>query len=180
MILSDVVSGDAGCPGGGLADNAISFNARGFDQATPTRIYFYGFRNRATFQRLASTVDACARKLRRRHNGLWEYPGLTVRAGRAGPMGTRVPGPPPPCARERRRQRRLTAAADDRVPAPAQSSSVSTAATPNPSAVSSATSRPLSSNDCGISELASIVRTAPPASASMYRPSVPGSAVTSQ
>ena len=39
----------------------MSFDAQGFDQKTPTRIYFYGFRNRATFERLASTVDACAR-----------------------------------------------------------------------------------------------------------------------
>jgi hypothetical protein len=61
VILSGVVSGDAGCPNADLAHTAVSFNARGFDQATPTRIYLYGFRNRATFQRLASTVDACAR-----------------------------------------------------------------------------------------------------------------------
>jgi hypothetical protein len=61
IVLSNVVSGDAGCPDEDLAHTAVSFDARGFDQATPTRIYLYGFRNRATFQRLASTVDACAR-----------------------------------------------------------------------------------------------------------------------
>jgi hypothetical protein len=61
LILSDVVSGDAGCSDGDLSNKAISFDARGFDQASPTRIYFYGFRNRATFERLVSTIDACAR-----------------------------------------------------------------------------------------------------------------------
>jgi hypothetical protein len=61
ITLSNVVSGDAGCPNADLAHGAVSFNAQGFDQTTPTRIYLYGFRNRDTFQRLAPTVDACAR-----------------------------------------------------------------------------------------------------------------------
>jgi hypothetical protein len=61
ITLSNVVSGDAGCPDQDLAHAAISFNATGLDQATPTRVYQYGFRNRATFQRLASSIDACAR-----------------------------------------------------------------------------------------------------------------------
>ncbi len=60
LVLSNVVSGDAGCPNADLAHTAVSFDARGFDQATPTRIYLYGFRDRATFDRLATTVDACA------------------------------------------------------------------------------------------------------------------------
>ena len=61
LAVSNVVSGDPGCADQSLAGNAISFNLRGFDQTTPTRVYLYGFKNRATFQRLASTVDACAR-----------------------------------------------------------------------------------------------------------------------
>ena len=61
ITLSGVVSGDAGCLNADLAHAAISFNAMGLDQVTPTRIYFYGFRNRATFQRLATEVDECAR-----------------------------------------------------------------------------------------------------------------------
>jgi hypothetical protein len=61
ITLSKVVSGDAGCPSRELVRTAVSFSATGLDQATPTRIYLYGFRNRATFQRLASTIDACAR-----------------------------------------------------------------------------------------------------------------------
>ena len=40
---------------------AISFDASGLDQPTPVRIYLYMFRNRATFERLRATVDACAR-----------------------------------------------------------------------------------------------------------------------
>ena len=61
FVLSHVVSGDAGCANEDLAHTAVSFDAKGFDQDVPTRIYLYGFRNRATFQRLAATVDACAR-----------------------------------------------------------------------------------------------------------------------
>ena len=61
IALSNVVSGDAGCANQDLAHTAVSFDAKGLDQTTPTRIYLYGFKNRATFERLASTVDACAR-----------------------------------------------------------------------------------------------------------------------
>jgi len=61
ISLSNVVSGDAGCADENLAHTAVSFDARGLDQVTPTRVYLYGFKNRATFQRLATAVDACAR-----------------------------------------------------------------------------------------------------------------------
>jgi hypothetical protein len=61
ITLSNVVSGDPGCPDADLAQNAVSFDARGLDQTTPTRVYLYGFRNKATFQRLVPTVDACAK-----------------------------------------------------------------------------------------------------------------------
>jgi len=61
IALSNVVSGDAGCANQDLAHAAISFDAQGFDQKTPTRIYFYGFRNKATWERLSSSVDTCAR-----------------------------------------------------------------------------------------------------------------------
>lgn len=61
ITLSNVVSGDAGCKDDDLAHTAVSFDAKGLDQTAPTRIYLYGFRNRATFQRLASTIDACAK-----------------------------------------------------------------------------------------------------------------------
>ncbi len=61
IVLANVVSGDAGCPNEDLSHTAVSFDARGLDQTTPTRIYLYGFRNRSVFQRLAPTVDQCAR-----------------------------------------------------------------------------------------------------------------------
>ena len=38
-----------------------AFDAVGLDQATPVRLYVYIFRNRATYERLRSTVDGCAR-----------------------------------------------------------------------------------------------------------------------
>jgi hypothetical protein len=55
-----IVSGDAGCDDPNLAKTAIGFDASGLDQATPVRIHVYIFRNRATFERRRSTVDACA------------------------------------------------------------------------------------------------------------------------
>ena len=61
IVLSNVVSGDAGCANSDLAHGAVSFSAKGFDQSTPTRIYLYGFRNRAVFDQLAGSVDSCAR-----------------------------------------------------------------------------------------------------------------------
>jgi hypothetical protein len=59
--VSSVVSGEPGCNDQALARTAVSFLAQGFDQATPTRIYLYGFKNRATFDRLLPAVDACAK-----------------------------------------------------------------------------------------------------------------------
>jgi hypothetical protein len=61
IVLDHLVSGDAGCADKVLAPTAIAFDAHGLDQATTVRIYMYVFRNRATFERLRSTVDGCAR-----------------------------------------------------------------------------------------------------------------------
>jgi hypothetical protein len=55
------VSGDAGCQDRVLGPTAISFEASGLDQATPVKIYTYLFADRATFERLRTTVDSCAR-----------------------------------------------------------------------------------------------------------------------
>ncbi len=55
------VSGDAGCQDRVLGPTAISFEASGLDQATPVKIYSYLFADRATFERLRTTVDSCAR-----------------------------------------------------------------------------------------------------------------------
>jgi len=59
--VDHVVSGDAGCADSTLAPTAIGFDAKGLDQPTIVRIHLYAFRDKATFDRLRSSVDACAR-----------------------------------------------------------------------------------------------------------------------
>jgi hypothetical protein len=61
LEIDHAVSGDTGCTDTVLRPTAISFDGSGLDQATPVRIYLYVFRDRATFQRLSASVDACAR-----------------------------------------------------------------------------------------------------------------------
>jgi hypothetical protein len=61
ILIDHIVSGDAGCDDVVLAPTAIGFDATGLDQPTKVRIYLYIFRNRETFERLRSTIDACAR-----------------------------------------------------------------------------------------------------------------------
>lgn len=60
VIVNHFVSGEAGCPDPILTPTAIAFDARGLDQATDVRMYLYVFRNRDVFERLRSTIDACA------------------------------------------------------------------------------------------------------------------------
>ncbi len=60
ITVDRVTSGDAGCDDQTLERTAIGFDASGLDQATPVRIHIYIFRNRAAFERLRQTVDACA------------------------------------------------------------------------------------------------------------------------
>jgi hypothetical protein len=59
--VNRVVSGDAGCSDQRLSRTAIGFDARGADQATPTRIYLYAFKDQQVYDELRATVDACAR-----------------------------------------------------------------------------------------------------------------------
>ena len=59
--IDHVVSGDAGCDDITLERTAIGLDAKGLDQATPTRLFIYIFRNRASFEKLRQTVDGCAR-----------------------------------------------------------------------------------------------------------------------
>jgi hypothetical protein len=59
--LDHVVSGEPGCDDIDLARTAIAVDAAGLDQASPTRVYLYIFRNRSAFERLHETVDVCAR-----------------------------------------------------------------------------------------------------------------------
>ena len=61
VVATHVVSGDAGCTDAVLIPTAISFDATGVDQASPVKVYLYIFNNRAAFERLRPTIDACAR-----------------------------------------------------------------------------------------------------------------------
>jgi hypothetical protein len=60
LRIDHIVSGDAGCDDLTLKQTAIGLDAVGLDQATPTRLFIYIFRNRASYERLRQTVDACA------------------------------------------------------------------------------------------------------------------------
>jgi hypothetical protein len=60
LRIGHIVSGDAGCADITLKQTAIALDAVGLDQDEPTRLYFYIFRNRASFERLRQTVDGCA------------------------------------------------------------------------------------------------------------------------
>lgn len=59
--IEHIVSGDAGCDDPELARTAIALDVTGLGIEEPTRIRLYIFRNRASFDRLNATVDACAR-----------------------------------------------------------------------------------------------------------------------
>ena len=58
--VTGIVSGDAGCADTNLAKTAVGFDASGLDQATPVRVHVFIFKNRATYERLRSTIDHCA------------------------------------------------------------------------------------------------------------------------
>lgn len=60
IAVSDVVSGDAGCPDSDLSKAAIHFRMSGLDQATPVDAYLYVFKDQAAFQRRAGDVAHCA------------------------------------------------------------------------------------------------------------------------
>jgi hypothetical protein len=60
VVIDRIVSGDAGCDDPVLIPTAIGLDASGLDQPEPVRVYLYIFRNRASFDRLRSTVDDCA------------------------------------------------------------------------------------------------------------------------
>ena len=53
-------AGDAGCDDATLRPTAISFMAQGLDQATPIQLRIYIFRDRTTWDRRSSDVEACA------------------------------------------------------------------------------------------------------------------------
>jgi hypothetical protein len=59
IVVDDIASGDPGCDDQELARTAIRFTAEGFDQADPTPVYLYIFRNRQAFEENREAVDAC-------------------------------------------------------------------------------------------------------------------------
>jgi hypothetical protein len=59
--IDHAVSGDSGCTDPTLTPTAIGFDARGLDESTVVRIHLYAFKDKATFDRLRSSVDSCAR-----------------------------------------------------------------------------------------------------------------------
>jgi hypothetical protein len=116
IAVTDVVSGDAGCPDQDLAKTAISFRMSGLDQATPVTAYLYVFGDQAAFERRAGDVAACARSYVTDPAGLESFDvspyviagqgpwaaglraalrdGMTVAAGNGG-NGAGPPGGPP-------------------------------------------------------------------------------------
>jgi hypothetical protein len=60
ITVSGWVSGDAGCTDPDLVPAAISFSARGLDQATDVRLYLYVFRNLQAFDRHRAQIGPCA------------------------------------------------------------------------------------------------------------------------
>ena len=60
IVVSDVISGEAGCSDPDLIPTAIAFDARGLDQATPVRIHLYVFRNKAAWERHRDSIPGCA------------------------------------------------------------------------------------------------------------------------
>ncbi len=101
------VSGDAGCQDRVLGPTAISFEASGLDQATPVKIYTYLFADRATFERLRTTVDSLRTQLCHRSGHVRVGGAIAVRGRRPGTMGAAVQGQAAGGPRGDRRQRRL-------------------------------------------------------------------------
>lgn len=59
--VANVVAGDPGCDDQRLARTALSFDASGLDQAEPTRVHLYAFKNADVFDELRPFIDLCAR-----------------------------------------------------------------------------------------------------------------------
>jgi hypothetical protein len=60
IVVTHVISGEAGCADPDLIPAAIAFDARGLDQATPVRIHLYVFRNKAAWERHRDAIPGCA------------------------------------------------------------------------------------------------------------------------
>jgi len=60
ILVTDFVSGDAGCDDPTLAPTAIRFEMTGFEVSQPTLARVYIFRNREAYERRRADVDTCA------------------------------------------------------------------------------------------------------------------------
>ena len=107
VVIDQLVSGDAGCDDPVLIPTAIGLDASGHDQAEPVRLYLYIFRNRGSFDRLRSTIDACAPLVRDRPGDLRVGRAVAVRGRRSGSVGARVRGRHPVRPGDRRGHWRL-------------------------------------------------------------------------
>ena len=61
ISVDRIVAGDAGCVDPVLSKTAISFRASGIDQAAPVAVHLYIFGSRESYEKLRTSVDACAR-----------------------------------------------------------------------------------------------------------------------
>jgi hypothetical protein len=81
-------AGDAGCDDATLTPTAIRFEADGLDQTNPIQLRIYIFRDRATWDRRSSDVEACA--------GEWATDPATFEILRISPYVVAGQGPWPP------------------------------------------------------------------------------------
>ena len=59
LVVSNYTSGDAGCVDQALTPTAIAFDLAGLDAVQPLRLRIYIFRDRETWERRRTAVDAC-------------------------------------------------------------------------------------------------------------------------
>ncbi len=88
ILISDWVSGDAGCDDATLAPTAIRFAATGFEATEARTLRIYIFRNREAYERRRADVDACALA--------WAGDPATIEAVDASPFVVVGSGPWPP------------------------------------------------------------------------------------
>jgi hypothetical protein len=88
LVVSNYTSGDAGCVDQALIPTAIAFDVAGLDVAQPLRLRIYIFRDRATWERRRSAVDACV--------AVWTTDPATLEFIDASPYVVAGQGPWPP------------------------------------------------------------------------------------
>ena len=88
LVVSNYTSGDAGCVDQALIPTAIAFDLAGLDAAQPVRLRIYIFRDKATWERRRTAVDACV--------ALWATDPATFEFVDASPYVVAGQGPWPP------------------------------------------------------------------------------------